>query len=96
MRLRPRPPINQDTQFLWDGFKAREFRIQRCTACKKLRHPPGPACPDCHCLEWDYVVATGKGKNDAQDQDKWQPYDERPQWTLLDREMANRSRKDKF
>jgi len=60
-RLRPRPPVNQDTQFLWDGFKEGQFRIQRCVGCKKLRHPPGPACPNCHSFEWDFIVASGRG-----------------------------------
>jgi uncharacterized OB-fold protein len=45
MSRRPRPPMNQDTQFLWDGFEADEFRIQRCMGCQELRHPPGPARP---------------------------------------------------
>jgi uncharacterized OB-fold protein len=61
MSRRPRPPINQDTQFLWDGFAAGEFRIQRCASCKELRHPPGPACPKCHSFAWDFVVASGRG-----------------------------------
>ena len=59
---RPRPSISHDNAFFWEGVLARELRIQRCTKCKKLRHPPGPMCPDCHSLEWDHVRASGRGK----------------------------------
>ncbi len=58
---RPRPPVNRDNQFFWDGVADGELRIQRCASCKQLRHPPGPSCPACRSLEWDYVVASGNG-----------------------------------
>jgi 3-oxo-4,17-pregnadiene-20-carboxyl-CoA hydratase alpha subunit len=58
---RPRPPINRDNQFFWDGVAEGELRIQRCMSCKALRHPPGPMCPQCRSLEWDFIVASGKG-----------------------------------
>jgi uncharacterized OB-fold protein len=58
---RPEPPVNRDNQFFWDGVKERELRIQRCASCKALRHPPGPMCPVCRSLEWDFVVSSGKG-----------------------------------
>ena len=57
----PQPGISQDTQFFWDGLEEGEFRIQRCTGCGRLRHPPGPACPACHSLGWDFVVSSGNG-----------------------------------
>lgn len=58
---RPQPGVSDENRFFWDGLKARELRIQRCTGCGTLRHPPGPACPCCHGLSSDYVVASGKG-----------------------------------
>ena len=58
---RPRPAINRDNAFFWEGVEAGELRIQRCTKCSKLRHPPGPSCPECGSLEWDTVTATGRG-----------------------------------
>jgi uncharacterized OB-fold protein len=57
-----RPVVSQDTAFFWEGTAAGELRIQRCGACKVLRHPPGPACPSCGALEPDYVVASGLGE----------------------------------
>lgn len=56
-----RPQSNLDTAYFWEGAAAGELRIQRCTACGSLRHPPGPACPDCQALERDFVVAAGEG-----------------------------------
>jgi uncharacterized OB-fold protein len=56
-----RPMISLDTKFFWDGTKVGELRIQRCTDCGTLRHPPGPMCPSCGCERMDYVVASGRG-----------------------------------
>ena len=58
---RPRPAMNDDTAFFWDGAKAGELRIQRCGSCGVLRHPPRPACGACGSLEWDTVAASGRG-----------------------------------
>lgn len=60
-RSRPRPVINRDTRFFWDGVDARELRIQRCGSCHQLRHPPGPMCPYCRSTDMDWVVASGRG-----------------------------------
>ncbi len=56
-----RPMVNRDNRYFFDGTVARELRIQRCNACGVLRHPPGPACPDCGALDRGYVVASGEG-----------------------------------
>ena len=54
--------MNQDSAFFWEGVEKGELRIQRCGACKELRHPPGPMCPRCHSLDWDYVLSSGNGE----------------------------------
>ena len=59
---RPRPPVNQDNAFFWEGVNRGELLIQRCTSCGRLRHPPRPMCPNCQSLEWDTVAASGKGE----------------------------------
>jgi uncharacterized OB-fold protein/acyl dehydratase len=59
--LRPRPSLNEDNRWWFEAAKQGELRIQRCTACNELRHPPGPACPHCGSFDWDTVVASGKG-----------------------------------
>jgi uncharacterized OB-fold protein len=59
--LRPRPVAVQDTAFYWQALKEGRLEIQRCAACGRLRHPPLPACPGCHSLEWDTIASTGRG-----------------------------------
>ena len=59
--LRPRPSINRDNQFWFDGAVEGRLLIQRCVGCGDLRHPPGPVCPSCHSFEWDSVEASGRG-----------------------------------
>ena len=56
-----RPMVNRDNRYFWDGTLAGELRVQRCNACAALRHPPGPACPDCGALDRGHVVASGLG-----------------------------------
>jgi uncharacterized protein len=57
-----RPVISHDTAFFWAGTAAGELRIQQCTACGSLRHPPGPMCPSCGADKPDYVLAIGRGE----------------------------------
>jgi hypothetical protein len=54
-------PLPIDSAFFWEGVEAGELRIQRCTGCGTLRHPPRPMCPNCRSLEHDYVVSSGNG-----------------------------------
>ena len=56
-----RPMVNRDSQFFWDGAREGQLRLQRCNACTALRHPPGPACPECGALDRGYEVASGLG-----------------------------------
>ena len=58
---RIRPPMGHDNSWWWDAINGGELRIQRCTRCKVLRHPPRPMCGACRSLEWDSVVAAGRG-----------------------------------
>ncbi|MER5633494.1 bifunctional MaoC family dehydratase N-terminal/OB-fold nucleic acid binding domain-containing protein [Streptomyces nitrosporeus] len=60
--LRPRPAVNRDNAFFFEGAKRHRLLIQRCAACSALRHPPGPCCPGCASLEWDTVEAEGRGR----------------------------------
>jgi len=57
----PQVPMPIDSAFFWEGVEAGELRIQRCTGCGTLRHPPRPMCPNCRSLEHDYVVSSGQG-----------------------------------
>lgn len=56
-----RPIINRDNAYFFEGTASRELRIQQCNQCGMLRHPPGPACPECGAFDRGYVVAKGEG-----------------------------------
>ena len=58
----PRPTMDQNSAFFWEGVEKGELRIQRCSACKELRHPPRPMCPHCTSLDSDYVLSSGNGE----------------------------------
>ena len=53
--------VNRDSAYFWEGAAAGELRIQKCNACDALRHPPGPACPECGALDRGHVLASGHG-----------------------------------
>ncbi|MFI0404489.1 bifunctional MaoC family dehydratase N-terminal/OB-fold nucleic acid binding domain-containing protein [Actinomadura sp. 3N508] len=59
--LRPRPAINPDNAFWFEAAREHRLVIQRCAECKSLRHPPGPACPQCGSFDWGTVESTGNG-----------------------------------
>jgi uncharacterized OB-fold protein len=56
------PVISRDTAFFWAGLEAGELRIQRCTACATLRHPPRPVCAACGSRESDWMLSAGLGE----------------------------------
>lgn len=59
---RPKPAMNADTEFFWDGCARGELLIQRCASCGELRHPPRPACGVCGSFDWDAIVSGGRGE----------------------------------
>jgi uncharacterized OB-fold protein/acyl dehydratase len=59
--LRPRPAINRDNQFLYDGYRAHELRLPRCNGCGRTFFPPSPRCSACGSLDMGYVVSSGRG-----------------------------------
>ncbi|WP_432841545.1 Zn-ribbon domain-containing OB-fold protein [Dactylosporangium sp. CA-092794] len=59
---RPRPAVNQDNAFFWDGVARGELLVQRCADCGHLRHPPGPMCPWCQSFNWHEVASCGRGR----------------------------------
>ncbi|HSR21990.1 MAG TPA: Zn-ribbon domain-containing OB-fold protein [Candidatus Eisenbacteria bacterium] len=54
----PRP--TPETQPYWDGARAGQLRIQRCTACREHYFSPRPFCPRCGSPEVEWVTASGR------------------------------------
>jgi len=57
----PLPAITDDTRPFWDGCRRRELRVQRCTGCGTLRHPPAPACWKCRGFAHEWIALSGRG-----------------------------------
>jgi uncharacterized OB-fold protein len=53
--------MSPDTEFFWEGARQGKLLAQRCSACQELRHPPGPACPYCHSLDYEITELSGRG-----------------------------------
>lgn len=60
--LRPRPAVNRDNEFFWDGARRHELRIQQCQACKELHNPPTPRCWHCGSFDMGWIVSSGRGR----------------------------------
>lgn len=54
----PRLTVTQDNEFFFTAAREGRLEIQRCTDCKTLRHPPGPACPNCLSFSWDTIESS--------------------------------------
>jgi uncharacterized OB-fold protein/acyl dehydratase len=59
--LRPRPSINRDNQFFWDGARRHELRVQVCSNCAETFFPPKPRCSGCGSFDLGYRVSSGRG-----------------------------------
>jgi uncharacterized OB-fold protein len=56
------PAQDEETFPFWEGTRNGELRVQVCTNCGKLRHPPRPMCPSCHSTERDWKAVSGRGR----------------------------------
>jgi uncharacterized OB-fold protein len=56
-----RPEAGRGTAAFWDGARAGELRIARCTACGYFLHPPGPSCPRCGSRDVAPEAVSGRG-----------------------------------
>ncbi len=56
----PLPVPTPETKHFWEGTRAGELRLQRCTACERAYFPPRPFCPKCGSREVEVFRASGK------------------------------------
>lgn len=59
--LRPKPFVLRDNEFWFAAAREHRLVIQACDGCRRLRHPPSPACPHCSSFGWHEVTASGRG-----------------------------------
>jgi uncharacterized OB-fold protein len=60
MSQRPVPAITPETRHFWEGTRAGELRLQRCTACSHTYFPPRPFCPRCASRDVAVFPASGR------------------------------------
>jgi uncharacterized OB-fold protein len=56
------PPVTELTEPYWEGCKAGELRLQRCTDCNRHQFYPRTVCSHCNSRQLDWVVAGGGGQ----------------------------------
>jgi acetyl-CoA acetyltransferase/uncharacterized OB-fold protein len=59
--VRPLPQLTPATSWFWTSGVDGRLRIQGCSDCKALVHPPTPICPACRSRSWAPVEVSGRG-----------------------------------
>lgn len=54
----PSPVPTIDDAPFWQSCREQVLRFQRCAACRRFRHPPGPGCPACASLASAWETAS--------------------------------------
>jgi acetyl-CoA acetyltransferase/uncharacterized OB-fold protein len=59
--MRPLPELTPANEWFWTSGADGRLRIQACTDCKTLVHPPVPVCPNCRSRSWAPAQVSGLG-----------------------------------
>jgi acetyl-CoA acetyltransferase/uncharacterized OB-fold protein len=59
--VRPLPQLTPMNEWFWTSGADGHLRIQGCTDCNTLVHPPVPICPSCQSSAWEPKVVSGRG-----------------------------------
>ena len=60
MTQRPLPEVTPETRHFWEGTRAGELRLQKCSACAQAYFPPRPFCPQCGSRDVAVIRASGR------------------------------------
>ena len=60
MTERPLPAVTPETRHFWEGTRAGELRLQKCTVCDHVYFPPRPFCPQCGSSDVSVLRASGR------------------------------------
>jgi uncharacterized OB-fold protein len=55
------PPVSMDTAAFWEAAREHRLVLQRCEACGRIQHPPGPVCHRCRAATLSWREVTGRG-----------------------------------
>jgi acetyl-CoA acetyltransferase/uncharacterized OB-fold protein len=59
--MRPLPELTPANDWFWTSGADGRLRIQGCTECGTLVHPPVPICPNCRSRSWHPTEVSGRG-----------------------------------
>ena len=57
--MRPLPELTPATEWFWRSGADGKLRVQGCSDCGQLVHPPVPICPACRSLESEPTAVSG-------------------------------------
>lgn len=57
-----RAVISMYDEPMWASIRAERMELQQCASCKRFRYPPGPNCPYCLSLDYEWKPVSGRGK----------------------------------
>jgi acetyl-CoA acetyltransferase/uncharacterized OB-fold protein len=58
--MRLLPELTPATRWFWTSGADGRLRVQRCTECAALVHPPVPICPCCRSRKWEPAPVSGR------------------------------------
>ncbi|MDE2836258.1 MAG: Zn-ribbon domain-containing OB-fold protein [Chloroflexota bacterium] len=58
---KPVPAPSTSTRFFWEGCRAHQLVLQRCSSCDAFRFPPSVICPECLSTDWEVAPLSGRG-----------------------------------
>jgi uncharacterized OB-fold protein len=61
MIIDPAPNDSEWREYFSELRRRHRLVLRRCRNCGLMRYPPGPACPWCMSLDWDWQEVSGKG-----------------------------------
>lgn len=56
------PPVTMDTVGFWENAREHRLVVQRCEACGRFQHPPGPVCHRCRAPRLAWAAVAGRGR----------------------------------
>jgi acetyl-CoA acetyltransferase/uncharacterized OB-fold protein len=59
--MRLLPELTPANEWFWTSGADGRLRIQLCTECANLVHPPVPICPSCRSRKWEPTPVSGRG-----------------------------------
>lgn len=58
---RPLPVLDHLSTPFWEGCRAHQLRLQKCTQCSQAQFPPGPICKYCRSSGLQWINGSGRG-----------------------------------